>query len=95
MKIAIIVFLALILGFLGWGIYGFVLENRELAEKAAELEVKTAVLKESIAKSESEIKYYSDEANLLKELKSQFNYREPGEKLMIVIPASSTKLDTR
>lgn len=86
----IIVFLTAILGFLGWGIYGFMVEKQGFEEKAAELEVKTAALKEAIAKSESEIKYFSEEANLLKELKSQFNYREPGENLVIVVPATST-----
>lgn len=90
MKILVFIFLAAILGFLGWGIYGFVAENRGLKEKTAGLEVKTAALKADIAKSESEIKYFSEEANLLKELKSQFNYRQAGEKLMIVIPATST-----
>ena len=91
MKIVIFILLLAILGFLGWGIYGFMVEKRGFEEKTAGLEVKTAALKEDIAKSESEIKYFSEEANLLKELKSQFNYRKPGEKLIIVVPATSTK----
>lgn len=90
MRILGAVLLVIILGFLGWGIYGFIVENQSLEEKVAELETKTAALKEDITESESEIKYFSDEANLLKELKSQFNYREPGENLIIVIPATST-----
>ena len=76
MKIVIFILLLAILGFLGWGIYGFMVEKRGFEEKTAGLEVKTAALKEDIAKSESEIKYFSEEANLLKELKSQFNYRK-------------------
>lgn len=90
MRIAGLIIFIAIIGFLGWGIYRFFIENRQLENKTSELENKAAVLKENIQKSETEIKYFSEEANLLKELKSQFNYREPGENLIIVIPATST-----
>lgn len=33
-----------------------------------------------------EVVYFSDIRNLAKELKSLFNYKKPGEKMMIIIP---------
>ena len=34
----------------------------------------------------SKIEYFSHTENLLKELKSQFNYRDPSEKMIIIVP---------
>jgi len=33
-----------------------------------------------------DIEYFSNPKNLAKELKSKFNYKNPGEKLIIVVP---------
>ncbi|NCO15467.1 hypothetical protein GW816_00990 [Candidatus Wolfebacteria bacterium] len=44
-----------------------------------------ALLKEN-ADLQSDIEYFSHPENLEKELKSRFNYKKPGEKMMIIVP---------
>lgn len=39
---------------------------------------------------ESDVEYFGEKENLVKELKSQFNYVEPGEKLLIIVPGTSS-----
>jgi len=50
-----------------------------LEEQLEELSSSTDALAE-------DIDYYSDPYNLEKELRSRFNYKEPGEELMIIVP---------
>lgn len=45
----------------------------------------SALVKEN-SDLKSEIEYFSIPENLEKELKSRFNYKEVGEKMMIVVP---------
>lgn len=35
---------------------------------------------------QADLEYFTDPLNLAKELKSKFNYKRPGEKLIIVVP---------
>ncbi|MCL5016378.1 MAG: septum formation initiator family protein [Patescibacteria group bacterium] len=39
---------------------------------------------------EQEIRFYSDPYNLEKELRSKLNYILPGEKVIIIVPSTST-----
>ncbi len=80
----------LILVALGVGIYNLKVENNNLETKinqfAAtfwELESENESLLEKIA-------YFRNPENLLKELKSQFNYREDGEEMIIIVPKDSS-----
>jgi hypothetical protein len=41
-------------------------------------------------KLEREYKYYLNPLNLAKELKARFNYQDPGEKSLILVPASTS-----
>lgn len=82
-KIIIIIF---VIAILGAGVYSLRSEGKKLKAEVGEL---TATLNELDQENEelrNNIKYFEEPENLLKELKSQFNYKERGEELIIIIP---------
>lgn len=64
----------------------------------------TATMKESTeglqkaasdnASLENDYQFYSNPTNLEKELRARFNYRSPGEKMIIVVPSENTPATT-
>ena len=54
-------------------------QSREAATVIEKLQDENSQLK-------SDMEYFSDPRNVAKELKSKFNYKEPGETMIIVIP---------
>lgn len=87
------VVILLIVALLGWGIVRLLEERHAESADVQELTTSADALKEENAALLSQIQYYKNPENLLKELKSQFNYKESGEQLIIVVPpqASSTE----
>jgi len=84
-KITVVI---VVVGLLGWGASDVFLRERELRRDEVRLSDRLETLeKENISLSAS-IEYYQNPENLIKELKSQFNYREEGESLLIVVPRS-------
>lgn len=86
MKIIIVVLLVVGIVFVGYHAYQFWLKKTESEEKFSELQNRLDSLRAENKQTEDDLKYYSNEANLLKELRSQFNYRLPDEKTIIVVP---------
>ena len=41
-------------------------------------------------KLQDELEYYSKQANVLKKLRGQFDYKSPGEKLIIIVPKNQS-----
>jgi len=78
--------LVVILAVLALGIYSLVSKNQVFGKKASELGASLQKLQDENDYLASQIKYFEHPENLLKELKSQFNYREEGEKLIIIVP---------
>jgi cell division protein FtsB len=83
LKIILIVGL---LGFVAWGILNFEIQNRQLQNKINNLKTSASVLEKENQSLKENIEYFSQPDNLMKELKSLFNYRQPGEKMMIIVP---------
>ena len=83
-QIAIIVVIA---GVLGWGLVGFSSDRKTLERALADLSQKTEKLRSENRELEDRLVYLNHPRNLVKELKSQFNYREEGEKLVIIVPS--------
>jgi len=81
--------LVVILAVLALGIYSLVSKNQALGKKAGELGASLQKLQDENDYLASQIKYFEHPENLLKELKSQFNYREAGEKLIIIVPSAT------
>jgi cell division protein FtsB len=75
-----------LLGFLGWGVLNLEKQNRRLEIKLNNLEINSEALEKENQNLEENIKYFSHLENLVKELKSLFNYRQPGEKMIIIVP---------
>lgn len=78
----------LIIGLLGlasWGLLNLEIQNRRLEVKINNLETSASALGKENQSLQENIEYFSQADNLIKELKSLFNYRQPGEKMMIII----------
>ena len=76
----------IVVALLGWGVYNLVQEKNSLGREAGELSEVLKSLEEENRTLTSKIEYFQNPENLLKEVKSQFNYREEGEGLIIIVP---------
>jgi len=90
MKTWYIIIVALLCGFLGWGIWTITGDRGMLEAESTELRGKVNALVQENESLQESIEYYENPENLIKELKSQFNYREEGEHLIIVVPGASS-----
>ena len=61
-----------------------------MEKQVQELNVSLKTLADENQSLVSVIDYFKNPENLLKELKSQFNYKETGEKLIIVVPSGTS-----
>ena len=86
-RIAIVA--VLVIG-LGWGLFKLFTEEQALTTKVNRLQGTTESLEGDNKKLEEQIDYFKHPENLLKELKSQFNYREAGEQLIIIVPSTTS-----
>ncbi len=67
-------------------------ERRSLSREVNELKSEFQALQEENQELTARIEYFKNPENLLKEIKSQFNYREQGEGLIIIVPnATATR----
>ncbi len=74
------------------GIYKLSVETKNLQKETVDLKNSFRKMKSENDSLVEKIEYYKRPENLLKELKSQFNFVESGEKLIIIVPsATSTK----
>ncbi len=79
----VIVAVVLILGF---GLFKLFREKSELGSEVEKMRAEFQSLAEENKDLAARIEYFKNPENLLKEIKSQFNYREEGEKLIIIVP---------
>ena len=79
-----------VVGLLGVGAYDLLEDSASLKKEAEALEVSLNKLQEENKDLISRMEYFQHPENLLKELKSQFNYREIGEGLIIIVSDNST-----
>jgi len=76
---------------LGFGLFRLFRERSALTGEVKKIRAEFEILTEENKELEARIEYFKNPANLVKEIKSQFNYREEGEKLIIIVPnATST-----
>ena len=86
------VLLVLLLFFLSVQIYSFVSQTNKTEREYAELQNKLKQAKEDQNKFVADMDYYLNPENLKKELKGRFNYREPGEKMLILVNKGTSSL---
>lgn len=97
MKIAAIVVLSIVIVFLGIQVFSFVKQANQLSDDFASIQARLTKAKADQANLEEEKQYLANPVNLEKELRSRFNYVNPGEKMVIIVPngnspASSTSV---
>jgi cell division protein FtsB len=66
--------------------YFFIKERNRLKTDSDNLNSRLQALSKENADLQSDIEYFSRPENLEKELRAKFNYKKPGEKMMIIVP---------
>ncbi len=82
----LIIILSLVLIGVSAQIYLILKESNGLKKDLDDLNGRMGALAKENTDLKSQIEYFSIPENLEKELKSRFNYKEAGEKMMIVVP---------
>jgi cell division protein FtsB len=90
MKIAAIVVLSLLLIFLGVQIYSFVKQEHELGNDLSDLQTRLTTAQTNETNLQEQNDYLANPANLEKELRGRFNYKNPGETMVIIVPSQSS-----
>ena len=72
------------------GVYNLYAKSNDFKKETAELKISVKKISDENEELVSKIEYFKRPENLLKELKSQFNYVESGEKLIIIVPQTTT-----
>lgn len=94
MKLWQIILFSFLIAFLGWGFYGLRQERASVEAEVSELLSRVDALKKENTELKSDIEYFQNPENLVKELKSQFNYRAPDEKMFILVPSGPSTTPT-
>lgn len=79
---------------LGWGMYRLVDQRSQIKEEIADLQSRYDALKKENEETEQDIRYYENPENRLKEARAQFNFKAPGENLLIVVPTITATTST-
>jgi hypothetical protein len=90
MKLVFAIILSVILLLLGAQIFSFSVRRGEIQKELSDLTTKLNEAKTEQAKFQAELDYYSNPANLEKELRARFNYKSAGENLIIIVPSNAT-----
>ena len=84
-----ILFIIVLVLFLGWGIFKLEKEKIEMQKKYLQLKATTDALVEENKRTKEQIEYYKNPENLLKASKERFNFKSEGEKMIIIVPQTS------
>jgi len=90
LKITGAVLLFILLIFIGTRVYGFIVEEHELNADLADVQAELIKAQTDAASLQQESQYLANPLNLEKELRSRFNYKKPGETMIIIVPAQSS-----
>lgn len=80
-----ILFFSIVLVFLGIQLHALSGQRQGFAEKTEELSLKAMMLEAENTGLVNDLEYYSDDANLVKQLREKFNYKFPDEKMLIIV----------
>lgn len=86
MKRVITIILIVVVAALFWQLFQLVLNYRKLSGLSEYSKSKLSALEIDSRNLKADLEYLADPANLEKELRSRFNYKNPGEKLIIIVP---------
>jgi cell division protein FtsB len=94
MKIAAIVVLSLFVIILGVQVYSFVAQEGQLGSQLADVQANLVKAQSQEASLQEEGQYLSNPANLEKELRARYNYKKPGETMVIIVPSATSTTST-
>jgi cell division protein FtsB len=94
MKIAAIVVLSLFIIILGVQVYSFVAQEWSLGSELADVQANFTKAQSQETSLQEENQYLSNPANLEKELRARFNYKKPGETMVIIESDASSTTST-
>ena len=94
MKIASIVVLSLFLILIGVQVYSFVAQEWSLGSQLADVQQNLTKAQTQETSLQQETQYLSNPANLEKELRARFNYKKPGETMVIIVPDATSTTST-
>jgi cell division protein FtsB len=94
MKPAAIVVLSLFLILIGVQVFSFVRQEWQLGSELADVQASFAKAQAEEASLQEENQYLSNPENLEKELRARFNYKKPGETMVIIVPNATSTTST-
>lgn len=94
MKIAAIVVLSLFLIILGVQVFSFVGQEWQLGGQLADIQANLTKAQTQETDLQEEVQYLSNPENLEKELRERYNYKKPGETMVIIVPATTSTTST-
>jgi cell division protein FtsB len=71
-------------------IFSFIKEQRALSQTLSDTQARLQKAQADEANLSAQLQYLQNPANLQKELRAQFNYKKPGETMLIIVPAQSS-----
>lgn len=86
MKVVLFIIIVILFSFVGSQVYFILKERNQLRAEVLGLNGKLNTLQSENKTLKEDISYFSNPLNLEKELKAKFNYKDPGEKMIIVVP---------
>jgi hypothetical protein len=89
-KIAGAVLLFVLLVFIGTRVYGFVVQENQLNASLADVASRLTKAQADETSLQEEAQYLANPLNLEKELRARFNYKKPGETMIIIVNAASS-----
>ncbi|MGC9598770.1 MAG: septum formation initiator family protein [Minisyncoccia bacterium] len=89
---AVILFVVLVSA--GARVYAFFAQEKQLSADLADIQTRLTKAQYDEASLQSEAQYLANPLNLEKELRARFNYKKPGETMIIIVPAQSSTATT-
>jgi len=82
--------LFILLVFIGIRVVGFFGQERELSADLADVQTQLTKAQTTESNLQLEMQYLANPLNLEKELRAQFNYKKPGETMLIIVPGPTS-----
>lgn len=90
MKILAIVGLSILVILIGVQIYSFLGQENQLSQTLSDTEARVLKAQSDEADLSADVQYLANPANLEKELRARFNYKKPGETMVVIVPSASS-----
>ncbi|MGD1003485.1 MAG: septum formation initiator family protein [Minisyncoccia bacterium] len=94
MKIASIIILSLFIIIVGVQVFSFVRQEWSLGSELADVQQNLTKAQAQETSLQEETQYLSNPENLEKELRARFNYKKPGETMVIIVPSTISTTST-